>query len=259
MPLITGTGLFPRLGPNYLLYVSRTGASESIWKVENATATEIWSVPGAQILGVPAIAPDGNSVAFTVRLRGRILMYVMQADGTNQRMVADSLDFEGAPAWAPDGRSITSAADDHGVRHLYSVPVGGGSPAVLVREYSTDPAWAPGGRFLVYSGPDIAGAFSVKAAAADGAPRHLPALTLSRGARRLAFLPGGDALVFLRGDIQHKDLWRMDLNSGVEKQLTWLPADFDVQDFDVSPDGKEVVLERLEERSDVVLMDLPRP
>ena len=65
--------------------------------------------------------------------------------------------------------------------------------------------------------------------------------------------------MLLRGDIQHKDLWLIDLATGTERQLTHLPADFDIRDFDVSPDGREVVLERTQERSDVVLLDLPRP
>ena len=182
----------------------------------------------------------------------------MQADGTNARVVADSLDLQGAPAWAPDGRSITSAADDHGVPHLFRVPVDGSSPAVFVREYSTDPAWAPDGGFLVYSGPDIGTTFSVKAVTAGAVPRTLPALTLTRGARHLAFLPGGEALVLLRGEIQHKNLWLVDLKTGAQRQLTNLPPDFDIRDFDISPDGRDVVLERVQERADVVLLDLPR-
>ncbi len=65
--------------------------------------------------------------------------------------------------------------------------------------------------------------------------------------------------MFLRGDIQHNDLWRMDLETGSERQLTSFAPDFDIRDFDISPDGREVVLERVQERSDVVLVDLPRP
>jgi len=84
-------------------------------------------------------SPDGRSITFSVRQRGRALLYVMQADGTNARIVTDSLDLQGAPAWAPDGQSITSAADDHGVPHLFRVPVDGRSPALFVREYSLDP------------------------------------------------------------------------------------------------------------------------
>jgi Tol biopolymer transport system component len=259
IPLTTSTGFSPRLGPDYLLYVSATGTSESIWKLANGTGTELWNGLGAQILGGPAISLDGRYIAFSVRQLGRTLLYVMQADGTNARIVADSLDLQGAPAWAPDGRSITSAAGDHGVPRLFRVPVDGRSPALFVQEYSVDPTWAPDGRFVVYSGPDIGTTFPVKAVTADAAAHPLPALTLSRGARRLTFLPGGRALVFLRGDIQHKNLWLIDLETGAERQLTSFAPDFDIRDFDISPDGREVVLERVQERSDVVLLDLPRP
>jgi Tol biopolymer transport system component len=259
IPLTTSTGFSPRLGPNYLLYVSATGAGESIWKLAGGTATELWNGQGARVFGGPAIAPDGRNIAFSVRQHGQTLLYVMQSDGTNVRIVADSLDLQGAPAWAPDGQSITSAADDHGVPHLFRVPVDGRSPAPFVREYSVDPAWAPDGRFVVYSGPDIGTTFSVKAVTAEAAPHPLPALTLTRGARHLAFLPGGRALLLLRGEIQHKDLWLIDLETGAQRQLTNLTPDFDIRDFDISPDGREVVLERVQERSDVVLLDLPRP
>jgi Tol biopolymer transport system component len=257
--LTSSMGFSPRLGPNYLLYVSATGASESIWKLANGTCSQLWSGPDAHVFGGPAIGPDGRFIAFSVRQHGRTLLYVMQADGTNARIVTDSLDLQGGPAWAPDGQSILSAASDHGVPHLFRVPIDGRSPVPFVQEYSVDPAWAPGGQFVVYSGPDIGTTFSVKAVTAAAAAYPLPALTLTRGARHMTFLPGGRALVFLRGEIQHKNLWLIDLETGAERQLTNLTPDFDIRDFDISPDGREVVLERVQEHSDVMLLDLPRP
>jgi Tol biopolymer transport system component len=257
--LTTSTVFSPRLGPDYLLYVSATGTTESIWKLANGTGTELWSGQGARIFGGPAISPDGRYVAFSVRQNGRALLYVIQADGTNARIVTDSLDLKGAPAWAPDGQSITSAAEDHGVPHLFHVPVNGLSPTLFVQEYSVDPAWAPDGHFVVYSGPDIGTTFSVKAATIEAAAHPMPAMTLTRGARHLVFLHGGRDLVLLRGEIQHKNLWLIDLDTGAERQLTNLTPDFDIRDFDISPDGHDVVLERAQERSDVLLLDLPRP
>ena len=256
--LTTSAGFSPRLGPNYLLYVSATGTSESIWKLANGAGTELWSGVGAQVVGSPAIAFDGRNIAFSVRQNGKTLLYVMQADGTNARMVADSLDLQGAPAWAPDGQSITSAAVEHGVPHLVRIPVDGRPPEAFVQEYSVDPVWAPDGKFVVYSGPDIGTKFSVKAVSAEAVPRALPGFTLTRGARHLAFLPGGRALVVSRGEIRHKNLWLIDLKTGAERQLTNLSTGFDIRDFDISPDGREVVLERVQEASDVVLLDLPR-
>jgi hypothetical protein len=61
----------------------------------------------------------------------------------------------------------------------------------------------------------------------------------------------------MRGEIQHKDLWLIDLKTGEERRLTNLAPGFDIRDFDVSPDGRELVLERVQERSEVVLLDLP--
>jgi Tol biopolymer transport system component len=246
--LMTSTGFSPRLGPNYLLYVSATGTSESIWKFANGTATQLWSGAGARVFGGPAIAPDGRYIAFSVRQHGQTRLYVMQADGTNARIVGDSLDLQGAPAWAPDGQSITSAVEDHGVPRLFRVPVDGRPPAAFVQEYSVDPAWAPDGRFVVYSGPDIGTTFWVKAVTAESVAHPLPALILTRGARHLGFLPGGRSLVFLRGEIHYKNLWRIDLETGAQRQLTNLAPDFDIRDFDISPDGREVVLERVQER-----------
>jgi Tol biopolymer transport system component len=257
--LTTSTGFFPRLGPDYILYVSATGDSESIWRLAGGASSELWKGQGAQIFGGPAISPDGRHIAFSVRRNGQTLLYAMDADGTNARIVSDSLDLQGSPAWAPDGQSLSSAASDHGVPHLFRVPIDGRPPAVLIGEYSVDPIWAPDGRFVLYSGPDIGTTFSVKAATAEGIAHPLPALTLTRGGRHLAFLPGGRTLVLLRGDIQHKNLWLINLDTGAERQLTNLTPDFDIRDFDISPNGREVVLERVQEHSEIVLLDLPRP
>ena len=183
----------------------------------------------------------------------------MQADGTNARIVTDSLDLQGAPAWAPDGQSITSAAVDRGKPHLFRVPVDGGAPSPFVDEYSVDPMWAPDGRFVVYSGPDIGTTFSVQ----GRDDRRRSASTARADAHSRGSTPGLSARTagrscFLRGEIQHKNLWLIDLETGAERQLTDFTPDFEIRDFDISPDGREVVLERVQEHSDIVSVDLPR-
>jgi Tol biopolymer transport system component len=259
IPLKTGTGFSPRAGSNYLIYVASAGTSESIWKVADGRTTELWSGQEARIFGGPAISNDGRSIAFSVRQHGQTLLYAMQADGTNARVVANSLDLQGAPAWAPDGLSIISGANHSGAPHLFRVWLDGRAPALFAGEFSLDPVWSPDGRFVAYTGPDIGTRFLVKAVTPQAVAYSLPDLNLTRGARHLKVLSGGKSLVFLRGEILHKDLWQVDLETGAEQQLTRLPPDFDVRDFDISPDGREVILERVQERSDVVLLEIPRP
>jgi len=256
IPLTTGNGSQPRLGARYLLYVSSRGSGDSIWKLQDSEATELWSAPDARLIGGPAIARDGGRIAFSIRQRGDTLLYVANADGTAARVVTKSLALQGAPAWTPDGQAITVAANIDGVPRLFTVPLDGGSPVPLVREYSVDPVWSPDGEFVVFSGPDIGTTFEVKAVKADGGAYQLPKLTLTRGERHLAIIEG-QRLVVLRGEIQHKNLWLVDLKTGTEQQLTDLAPDFAVRDFDVSADGREVVLEQVQEHSDIVLLDVP--
>jgi Tol biopolymer transport system component len=256
--LATGSASSPRLGPRYLLYVSTTGASDGIWKLADGRTTELWTAPGARVIGAPAIAPDGERIAFSIDRGGKTLLYVMDADGGNARVVTQALTLRGAPAWAPDGQSLMSAALDRDAPRLYLVSLDGAGPVRWLQEYSVDPVWDPGGQFVIYTGADVGTTFPVRAATtAGGGPHPLPDLTLTRGARHLRFLPGGRVLVMLRGEIDHKNLWLVDLDNGRERQLTNLGPDFNIRDFDVSPDGREIVLERVQERSDIVVIDVP--
>ena len=56
--------------------------------------------------------------------------------------------------------------------------------------------------------------------------------------------------------IDHKDLWLVDLETRLERALTNVGSDFAITDFDISPDGREAVLERSQERSNIILFNL---
>ena len=253
--LTTGSGSAPRLGAGYLLYVSSRGDSDSIWKLQGDVATELWSAPETRIVGAPALARDGWRIAFSTRRDRQTSLHVANVDGTNPRIVTSALQLQGAPAWAADGQSITVAAVVDGAPRLFNVPLDGGAPAALVKEHSTDAAWSPDGAVVVYSGPDVGTTFPVKAVTPNGTTFPLPVLTLTRGARRLAFVPGGRTLAVLRGEMGHKDLWLIDLATGAERQLTNFGPEITIRDFDISPDGREIVVEQVQEQSDIVLIE----
>jgi Tol biopolymer transport system component len=257
--LPTGRALSPRLGPGYIAYRAPQAGNGGVWKLPNGGApTELWNGLDGRAVAGPAIAPGGQRLAFTVQRRERTHLYVMNADGTGGHRIAEELDVRGAPAWSPDGLWLAvAAANQDGEPQLFKIPAGGGTPVLLVNEYSTDPVWAPSGRFLVYSGADVGTTFSLKAVNADATPRQLPDLILTRGARRLAFLGAEDALVILKGDISHKEFWLVNLTSGRERQLTNLGREFVIGDFDVSADGREIIFDRAREESDIVLFELP--
>src|SRR5262245_39670559 len=147
--LNTASGTLPRLGPGFLLYVSSKGSTDGLWKLQGNTATELWSAPGARILGAPAIHPDGRRITFAAKEGARSNLYVVNADGTQVRLLTGALQLRGAPAWAPDGQSITVAAVGDGAPRLHRIPVDGGPPSTLISEHSVDPAWSSDGKLLL--------------------------------------------------------------------------------------------------------------
>jgi Tol biopolymer transport system component len=254
VPLFS-SGLSPRLGPDYLLYVASAGGRQGIWKLTNGASRELWSTNHSTIVGGPSITPDGRRIAFAVADGEKTSLFVMDSEGSHARVVKDSLVLRGNPAWAPDGQSIVSAVVQGGEPRLTKIPLDGSAPLVLVSEYSLDPTWSPDGQFLLYSGPDVGTTFAVRAVAADGRPYPLPALILSRGARRVVFWRDSRNVVVLRGDVSHKNFSLVDLQTGAERQLADLTPEPAIGDFDVSRGGEEIVFDRVERSSEIAMIE----
>jgi Tol biopolymer transport system component len=253
----TTGGLSPRRGDGYIVYRAPQAGTDGLWKLlDTGEATALWNGLEGRVVSGAAIEPGGGHVAFVIQKQGRTQLYLVNADGTGgARRVADELDVRGAPAWSPDGQSLAIAANRAGEPNLFKVPLNGGTPVPLVKEYSTNPIWAPSGRFLVYFGADVGTNVSVKAVSKDGAAWPLPRLTLTRG-DRLAFLQTDDALIVLKGNVSQKDFYRVDLTTGHERQLTRLGRELAIGDFDLSPDAREIIFDRIREESEIVLFNL---
>jgi hypothetical protein len=217
---------------------------------------EIWRDPQEQIAGAPTVAADGR-IAFVVQVGGRTRLLVIDRDGSHLRVLNDSLQLRGDPAWTPDGKSVVVAALQAGEPRLMLIALDSGPPQPLVSEYALDPVWSPDGSFLVFTGADIGTTFPLRAAAADGRPVETAGMMLSRGGRRVGFAGERGELLVTRGEIGHKNLWLFDLHSGAERELAELPPDFVMGDFDVSRSGTEVVFERVEDNAYLALIERP--
>jgi Tol biopolymer transport system component len=230
-------------------------ARRGIWKYLNGTSTELWGDATVDRVGAPSISPDGRRIAFTVERRGATQLYAVDPDGHNPGAVTETLGLRGDLAWAPDSQSIVGAIESDGEPRIARIFLDATPPQLIVPDYSVDPVWSPDGKYFVYSGAQVATIFPLRASAPDGRPYNMPGIILTIGARRVAFARNSGSLVFLRGGIDRKDFWQLNPQTGTERQLTDLPASFVIGDFDVSPDGAEIVFDRVQESSSVVLIE----
>lgn len=130
----------------------------------------------------PAISPDGSKIAYTGyddRYRGyeNERLYVMDRDGKNRRVLTGGLDRSvGAPRWAPDGRSIYVAYEDHGITKVGRVGLDGRMETVASGLAGAEELDRPytGGEFDVGRG---------LVAFTQGAPDQPPDLAVVRGGR----------------------------------------------------------------------------
>ncbi len=252
--LPTARAVAPRFGPNYLLYLSSTGGADGLWKFKDGSAAELWKPSGGGLIGAPAISADGRKISFAIRKQGRTALYRMCESGASPTRLAPSLYVRGSPSWSPDGNWIVISGDDGKGSGLFKAPADGGPPVRLREGLCFHPIWSPDGRLILYSEPLGGADLRVKAVAPDGAPVALPDLRVGYTRGSYCFLPGGKALVVSRGG----PLWLVDLATGSQRQLTKLPPGVVSMSFDISPDGKQILFDRLRDNSDIVLIDLVR-
>jgi serine/threonine protein kinase/WD40 repeat protein len=261
VPAPNTRALSPRFAPGYLAFLSSKGGADGLWKLENGTLLELWRGDDGGVVAPPALSPDGRRICFSYRTHGRAGLYVMNADGTSVRALAAApFDVRGDASWSPDGKWVAVAANRGDGTRLFKIPVNGGPPVRLLDTLSYNPAWSPDGRFIVYSEQQSAGKFEVKAITPEQAPVpivEVPIVGFTR-ATPYRFLPDGKALIVLEGVQGRQNFFRVELASGHQRQLTDLTGGPVIQNFDVSPDGTQIVFDRLQNNTDIVSMHLTR-
>jgi Tol biopolymer transport system component len=120
------------------------------------------------------------------------------------------------------------------------------------------PVWSPDGKFLLYSQSLNGPGYAVRAVTAEGKAHPLPELWVPRGGDRYRFMPDGSAIVLLLEESGRQNFWLFDVRTGARRQLTDLAQDAAIRSFDVSPDGQQIIFDRVRDNSDVVLIDLKR-
>jgi Tol biopolymer transport system component len=248
----------PRFGHDALFYLSSSGPGDGLWRVHNGKAVEIWKGSDEPLLESPSISPIGDRVAVVLTRKGKLQLTLVSADGADHRSVAETIDVRGTSAWSPDGQSIVTGGSDSQGPGIFKIAVADGTAVRLVSGAGFDPVWSPDNRLIVYMGQQGANA-PLRAVHPDGSPASLPPILVpANGGGRMRFLPDGKGLVYIHAAQGIQDFWLLDLTTNTSRQLTRLSNAATMNTFDVAPDGKQIVFDRLRENADIRLIDLPK-
>jgi len=185
----------------------------------------------------PTLSPDGQTVAYAVRVNDSWDIYTQRVGGRNAAPILnDPVRNETSPAFSPDGAWIAfhESDTDGGI----FVAGATGESVRRLTDSGFHPAWSPDGRQVAFTTEEINDPASrlgeatlYVVDAGGGSPRRL----VDGDAAQPSWSPSGDRIVYWANIRGQRDLFTVSLSGGVRVPLTddasidWSPA--------WSPDG----------------------
>jgi acid phosphatase type 7 len=198
-----------------LLYRVKTTAAKGVLYLRPPAGGALHGVRALPGASGATLSPQGRRIAFAAR--GDV--WIMEADGADQRNLTATPGPEGEPTWSPAGDQLAFTAGRAGRRQIVRVAAAGGAPAPVAPRPSDDhsPAWSAQGRIAfvrhTHRGDDIY--------AADAATGALARLTKSRVDEEApTWAPDGARIAFTRAHGDTTDLYVMGADGRGVRRLT---------------------------------------
>jgi len=257
-PVPSARAYAPRFGGAALFYLSSRGGGDGLWRYENGQSAEVWSGGDGALFEPPAVSSDGRRVAIVLRRQGKRTLNIVSAEGGDRRPLAPALDVNGTPSWSPDGKWIVAAgAENGGAAGLFKIPLDGGNAQRLTTGDAFNPLWSPDGSVIAYTGPVVSMSGPLFMVHPDGTHLETPSIRVRVQTEHYRFLPGHPQLVYVPivSQVAPENFWLLDPATRKTRKLSTFDSRL-TRTFDITPDGKRIVFDRLRDNSDIVMIDL---
>jgi Tol biopolymer transport system component len=238
-----------------IVYIARVNDHRNIWIMSaDGTGNKALTSDSSGKYSL-TVSPDGRYIVFGYLHPDNIShIWRMDADGGNLKQLTTEEDYN--PGFSPDGRWIVFNSTRNGRIGLWKVSIDGGEVVPVSDKIAYYPLISPDGKLISCWYYDE----SAKP------PRPFPALISFEDGRLVKVLdlpatirnrpvwsPDGRELLYIdrRSDVDN--IWSQPVTGGASKQLTKFSSEL-IDSFDLSRDGKRLVIARSTINNDIVLI-----
>jgi DNA-binding winged helix-turn-helix (wHTH) protein/Tol biopolymer transport system component len=238
-----------------IYYVSQTSGKREIWRVGNDGANPTQLTTDARISYGFAVSPTDDSIVFTsARESGKHSLWKTDANGRNFQRLTDGDDL--APQISADDKRIVFQRGLSEVPTVWSLDAENAEIAQLTKELSLKPAISPDGSQTAYyfmdSETDGAWRIGLISTATGVLIRKL-SFPMTVNERRMRWHPSGKFLTFIFSVGENLNLMLLPTNGGEPKIIGGLGKG-EINSFDWSPDGKQIIFSTSDNSNDAVLL-----
>jgi Tol biopolymer transport system component len=214
------------------------GACEvCVMQANGANRTRLATFPSEDTICFVAWSPDGRKIAFTSHRTGDYEIYVMSADGSDQKQLTYTRTTTYGAAWSPDGNFIAFTSVWPQTEEVYVMNANGSGKQRLTatayvedghpKAWNAHPTWSPDGRQIAFASAR-SGNLEIHGMNADGSePRQL---TDSEGMKVLPrWSPDGKHIAFEANghiyviDSLGRNLRQLTTTTFLDANPTWSP------------------------------------
>jgi Tol biopolymer transport system component len=237
--------------PDGKIVYANYAVGNSIWMAKADGSGAIQLTPTTEYdVSYPRVSPNGRYIVFTSWKTGSPHFWRVDADGSNPRQLTNNGADNTWSSYSPDGKWVIYAkqGSDNGV---WKVPIEGGDPVRVQEGEAFTPVVSPDGRMIAYR--DASGDPSYKLAVIPFAGG--PAIKKLAVPKSPAWHWSIDnrAIMYIDNESGVSNIWSQSIEGGKPTQITHFNND-QIADFELSQDGLQVVVGRLQVNADVVLI-----
>jgi len=242
-----------------IFYTAPSGEQSDVWTINVDGTGNKQLTSDSYIEGLGCVSADGRYAVFSSNRSGNFNIWSMDLANGEQKQLTQGAEIDSQPECTPDGQWVVFRSLRQGKSTFWRVPFSGGTPEQLSDKSSIWAAISPDGKLVALRYFDDQANANKIAVIPFGGGAPIKTLDVAAGFRDVGLGWSADsrAIVYADargdGDSNADNIWSMSIEGGQSRRLTNFNTGL-IFAFQMSRDGKQIVLSRGTQTDDVILL-----